>query len=113
MASSSVFNIAINIFASPHEAFRAIEERPRFWFPLIFLLPGVFAVTFFFMLGVDLQFFFEEQLRASQPDLSETELEQATGFMGNLPQGVVATLIGLSGMIGLLLVLLLQAFYLK
>jgi hypothetical protein len=112
VAEGSAASIAVNVFTSPSEAFRAIKDKPRVWLPLILLLAGVAAVTFIYMNGVDIQWYFERQLGAN-PRMTEAQAEQAAATVASLPQVGIAASASLAGTAGLVILLLLQALYLK
>ena len=85
MAESSAMTIAVNIFASPREAFAAIREKTRFWLPLMLVLLGVATVTFIYMNRVDIAWFYDQQIRMSNPNLTEAQIEQTVTTVSNMP----------------------------
>ena len=113
MAESSAMTIAVNIFASPREAFAAIREKTRFWLPLMLVLLGVATVTFIYMNRVDIAWFYDQQIRMSNPNLTEAQIEQTVTTVSNMPQSVIAGAAGFTTMLAIAIILLLYAAYLR
>jgi hypothetical protein len=111
VTTDSVWTIAVNVFTSPREAFAAIREKPRFWFPLLLVLAMSGAAAAIYMMGVDLAWFYEEQLSNSAPNLSDAEIEQATTFVAQAPKALIAGAATLSTTIFLSIIYLLSALY--
>jgi hypothetical protein len=87
MADTSNLAIATNIFTSPGEAFAAIKERPRIWFPLLLLVGMYAAVSVLYLSKVDLAWMLDNQL-AANPNLTEEQRTQAVDAAMQLPRGV-------------------------
>lgn len=113
MADQSTLTVAVNIFASPNEAFAAIRERTRFWFPLLLILVGLFAVTFIYTNGVDILWSTEQQIRASDPDLTDAQIEQVVAATASIPQTALAVIGAAATVLVVLVIYLLYALYLK
>ena len=86
MANTSNLAIATNIFTSPGEAFAAIKERPRVWFPLLILVAGYCAVSVLYLSKVDLGWMIDNQMAGA--NLTEEERTQAVDAAMQLPKGV-------------------------
>ncbi len=115
-APVSASAIVIDIFASPGEAFAAIRQKPRILLPLVLILASGGIVTFLYMHGVDIEWFFEQQILAANPDATEAELEQASQgsqFMANIPRIGLASVFAIFAVIASAVLLLLQALYLR
>jgi Yip1 domain len=111
LAADSVWTIAVNIFTSPREAFAAIRERPRFWLPLVLVVLASSATAAIYLMGVDVEWFYGEQLRNSGRNMTEEQIEQATRFMTSLPSPVLGAIGAMSAMIFLPILYLLSALY--
>ena len=85
MADSSYVALATNIFTAPREAFAALKERPRVLLPVLVLLIGFSAVSFYYLSHVDIGFLVDNQLRSSNPDMPDAQREQAVAAATKLP----------------------------
>jgi len=92
MTESSVVAVATNVLASPNEAFAAIKERPRAWLPLLLLLAGGCVIAVLYVYSVDLPWLMEQQLDASEAQLTDAQREQAVERMANMTPGFPAAL---------------------
>jgi hypothetical protein len=104
--------IAVNVFASPGEAFRAIKLEPKFWLALILLTVSTAAVQYIYLQGVDVGWL-AQQATAANPRPTEAQAEQAAEFVANLPSFVIATFGALAGAVVTTLVFLLNALYFR
>lgn len=86
MANTSNLAIATNIFTSPGEAFAAIKERPRVWFPLLILVAAYCAVSVLYLYKVDLAWMLDNQMAGA--NLTEEERTRAVDAAMQLPKGV-------------------------
>jgi hypothetical protein len=86
MANTSNLAIATNIFTSPGEAFAAIKERPRVWFPLLILVGAYCAVSVMYLYNVDLGWMLDNQLAGA--NMTEEQRTQAVDAAMQLPKGV-------------------------
>jgi hypothetical protein len=102
----------VNIFASPGEAFASLKERPRFLLALLLITLGATLVQLFYFLGVDIQWFFEEQL-LSNPNTTQQQAEQALRFLTNIPQTGLAVVFAIITAIFVIAAFLIQALYFK
>jgi hypothetical protein len=88
MPSTSAPAIATNIFTSPNEAYAQIRERPTVLLPVVILLLGYTAISFLYMHEVDLPWFMEMQLQASQAEITDEQREQMATAMANASPNV-------------------------
>ena len=114
MSASSRLVVAVNIFAAPGEAFRAIKERPRFFLPLLVTIVGAVVATWLYLAEVDIAWLVEQQLRTvrflnmSDEQITQTAAQAAArGRTFLLVQGIASTCIAI------VVVQLLIALYLK
>jgi uncharacterized membrane protein YqhA len=114
LAASSAFEIAINVFASPNEAFRAVREKPRAWLPLLFV-PLASAIAYgLWVYHVDIGWLAEQQLRAlTFFDLTDAQIEQQVEAAANRGPMLVLVQTVISTFVGVIIVMLLQALYLR
>ena len=98
MANTSNLAIATNIFTSPGEAFTAIKERPRIWFPLLVLIGAYCAVSVLYLSEVDLGWMLDNQLAAGG-NLTEEQRTQAVDAAMQLPRSVYMAFGALSALI--------------
>jgi len=96
MADSSYVALATNIFTAPSEAFAALKERPRVLLPVVVLLIGFSAVSFYFLSHVDMAFFLDNQLRAGGSNLTDAQREQAVAAAAKIPPLVYGAIGALS-----------------
>ena len=85
MANSSYVALATNIFTAPREAFAALKERPRVLLPVVVLLIGFSAVSFYFLSHVDMGFFLDNQLRSGNANITDAQREQAVAAAAKIP----------------------------
>jgi hypothetical protein len=114
-ADRSRLTTAVNIFASPSEAFAAIREAPRPFLPLAVVVVGSALVAFLYLNEVDLGWFLEEQIRTSMEaqGAPEDQIEQAAEAIGNVPPLVMGSLAAMSTVLSLGLIYFLNALYLR
>ena len=113
VAETGAMTVAINIFTAPGEALAAIRERPRFWLPLLLTLLGAGLVGFLYMNGVDLAWFYEEQIRLAQPDLTDAQIENVVTAASSTPPVVIASIAAVTSMLAIAILYLLYALYFK
>jgi len=104
--------IAVNILAAPDSAFAALKERPTFLVPLLLLIAAAVAAAFLYMNGVDILWFFEQQMQQN-PDVDADQIERFNRLIENIPQGALAATLSSFAALGVGIVLLLQALYYK
>jgi len=111
---TSALSTAVNVFASPGEAFRALRERPTILFPWVLICLGTAAVNWLYVSEVDLGWLTEQQLRAQTfIELTDAQIEDmviaaAEGSRGGaIAQGVLGSFLVIT------LFMLIQALYLK
>jgi hypothetical protein len=85
MADSSYVALATNIFTAPREAFIALKERPRVLLPVLVLLIGFCAVSFYFLTHVDMGVFLDNTLRSGNANLTDAQREQAVAAAAKIP----------------------------
>ena len=85
MANSSYVALATNIFTAPREAFAALKEQPRVLLPVVVLLIGFSAVSFYYLRHVDIGFMVDNQLRSSNANMTDAQREQAVAAATKLP----------------------------
>jgi len=110
MANTSNIAIAANIFTSPGEAFAALKERPRIWFPLLILIGAYCAVSVLYLSRVDLGWMLDNQLSAN-PNLTEEQRAQAVDAAMQLPRGVYMAFGVVSALIAYPLIFAIFALY--
>src|SRR6478735_3350016 len=88
MLDSPNVALATNIFTAPREAFAALKERPRVLLPVVVLLIGFSAVSFYYLNHVDIGFMVDSQLRSSNPNMTDAQREQAVAAATKLPPAV-------------------------
>jgi hypothetical protein len=104
--------IAMNVLTAPNLAFAALKERPTLLVPLLLLIAAAVATSFLYMNGVDIVWFFEQQMQQN-PDANADQIERFNRFIENVPQvGIAATLSSFAAL-GVGFALLLQALYFK
>ena len=105
-------NTIINVLASPSEAFASIKETPKFLSALLLLMAGAGLAQFFYFNGVDIAWFFEQQL-AANPDTTEARAAQFVRLITSLSQPTVAAVFALISAIAIACVFLILALYFK
>ncbi len=111
MAGTSSTSIAVNIFTSPQEAFRAIRERPRVFLPLLVLLLGYAAVSFLYTSSVDLAWLIDTQLSQTAKQLTQQQHDQAVAAATKISPKIYASIGAVSTTVVVLLVTALVALY--
>jgi hypothetical protein len=109
MADSSYVALATNIFTAPREAFAALKERPRVLLPVVVLLIGFSAVSFYYLHHVDIGFMVDSQLR-SNPNMTDAQREQAVAAATKLPP-VIYDAVGVLAPTVIFLIVFLVASY--
>jgi hypothetical protein len=112
MAEKSSLAVAIDLFTAPNQAFAEIKERPRVWLPLIALIVSYAAVTFAFMTSVDLEWFFDQQLQQTNPDLTDLQREEMVRVQTSMSPVALASISSVAAPIGIVLALFISALYL-
>jgi hypothetical protein len=114
VADTSTIQTLVNIFAAPREAFADIRQRPRFLVPMLLLILISSAVTALYLSKVDIGWMTEQSLRSIDfLDLTDAQIREMSdsaaerGPTSSIVSGVLST------MAGLVIILLLQALYLK
>ncbi len=113
MADTSLLATAVNVFASPGEAFPVIRDKPRPVFPLFVVIIGVVIASLLYLSSVDLAWFLEGQIRASGggAQLSDPEIVRAAETAASNP-GFLMTISAVSTGIVLTGVFLIMSLYL-
>ena len=111
MANSSYVALATNIFTAPREAFAALKEQPRVLLPVVVLLIGFSAVSFYFLSHVDMGFFLDNQLRAGNANITDAQREQAVGAAAKIPPLVYGAIGAVSSIFFVFLIIFLVASY--
>jgi hypothetical protein len=93
------------------EAFDALKEQPRVWFPIIVLVVAYTAVNFAYLYSVDLPWFMEAQMQAAGNQLTEAQREQAAARASSVSPAVYAVIGSVSTSGFVLLVMFLTALY--
>jgi hypothetical protein len=111
MADSSYVALATNIFTAPREAFAALKERPRVLLPVVVLMIGFSAVSFYFLSHVDMGFFLDNQMRAGNASVTDAQREQAVAAATKIPPLVYGAIGAVSSIFFVFLIILLVASY--
>jgi hypothetical protein len=111
MADSSYVALATNIITAPNEAFIALKERPRVLLPVLVLLIGFSAVSFYFLSHVDMGFFLDNQLRSGNANLTDAQREQAVAAAAKIPPLVYGAIGAFSSSFFVFLIIFLVASY--
>ena len=109
MANTSALTIAANIFTAPGQAFAAIKERPSPWLPLLLVLLGYCAVTYFYMNSVDFPWLMDRQLQTA--DLTDEERAQTVDAMGQVPPAALAAISAVGTSIAIVIIFAIIALY--
>jgi Yip1 domain len=112
MAESSAFATAVNILASPQEAFAAIRVRPTIWLPLLLLIAGYCAVSMTYLHSVDLAWFMDQQIQAGGGNLTDEQRAEAVNRASQISPLVLGAIGTLTSSIAIVLYLLLYSLYL-
>jgi len=103
MAESAVLAVATNVFTSPAEAFVAIKERSRAWFPLILLLAGACVISVLYVYSVDLPWLMEQQIDASGTQLTDDQRERTLEGIANMTPAVPAAIGAIGSIVSVLI----------
>jgi hypothetical protein len=112
MAEKSSLAVAIDLFTAPNQAFAEIKERPRVWLPLLALIVSYAAVSFVFMTSVDLEWFFDQQLQQSAPDLTDLQREEMVRTQAQLSPVTYGAIGAVTSPIAIVIGLFIVALYL-
>jgi hypothetical protein len=112
MAEKSSLAVAIDLFTAPNQAFAEIKERPRVWLPLLALIVSYAAVSFAFMTSVDLEWFFDQQLQQSNPDLTDLQREEMLRVQTSMSPVTLGAIAAVTAPIGIAIALFISALYL-
>jgi hypothetical protein len=102
----------INIFAAPGEVFASLKERPRFLLAWLLIAFASAVVQFIYFSGVDVAWFFEEQMLAN-PNTTQDQAEQFIRLVTSVPQAGLAIVFALITALFVTIVFLVQALYFK
>jgi hypothetical protein len=111
MADSSYVALATNIFTAPSEAFIALKERPRVLLPVLVLLIGFSAVSFYFLSHVDMGVFLDTLLRSGNANLTDAQREQAVAAAARFPPSVYGAFGALSSCAIFLIYFIVASYY--
>ncbi len=112
MQATNASVIAMNVLTAPNVAFASLRERPTLLVPLVLLIAAAVAASFLYMNGVDIVWFFEQQMQQN-PDANAEQIERFERFIENVPQAGIAATLSSFAALGVGAVLLLQALYFK
>jgi Yip1 domain len=112
VSTTSSVTIAINILASPAEAFRALKERPTFLLPMLLLMVAATTTTAWFFGGIDIQAFFE-QLLAASGKLTDAQVTNVTERLAEFPRQTYVIGFAIGTPFSIVIGLLLYSFYFK
>lgn len=107
-----MFKTLINIITAPKDAFRSIQEKPTFWFPLLLII-GVMAFTQLWVMNtIDFEYFIDQMVieTAAQQGAPESEIRQGLEVM---TPGLMGGISAVSTAIILALIFTLYAAYLN
>jgi hypothetical protein len=121
---AGLINTAINILVSPGEAFTELQQRPSKLFPLALIVLSTIAVMFWYYSIVDFDWYIDDTLAAvnldDEPtvigffaDGEEGQLETAREQMASMSQTTFKMFGIFSGVIGILVIYVLQSGYLS
>ena len=119
---AGLINTAINILVSPSEAFTELQQRPSKLFPLALILLSTMAVMFWYYTIVDFDWYIDDTLAVvnldDEPtvigffaDGEEGQLETAREQMASMSQTTFKMFGIFSGVIGILVIYVLQSSY--
>jgi hypothetical protein len=108
---AGLINTAINILVSPSEAFTELQQRPSKLFPLALILLSTMAVMFWYFTIVDFDWYIDDTLAAV--NLDDEQLEIARAQMASMSQTTFKMFGVFSGVIGILVIYVLQSGYLS
>lgn len=104
--------MAVDIFASPGDAFAALRRRPTFWLPLLVLIGANAAAMFYYHSILDYDWFIDEMIVQAEIDDEEAIEAMRAGFEMQSAFGVRASVAAVSGAIIFVLLYAIQALYL-
>lgn len=114
MSAKSAFTTAINIFASPGEAFVEIKQRATFLLPLLLICTAAAAANWLYVIEVDLGWLTEQQLRAqSFIDLTDAQITDMANRAAARGPALAITQSVIGSYAVITIILLLEALYLK
>ena len=99
--------LAWNILTSPGRAFAELQERPRFWWPLLAMILGVAALVGWYYSVVDIQWLMEQILSGNE---QLTEAQRAKAIEGT-SRGFMLGSSVIAGAIAVAVIKLLEALY--
>jgi hypothetical protein len=111
MAEKSSLAVAMDLFTAPNQAFAEIKERPRVWLPLLALIVSYAVVSFVFMTSVDLEWFFDQQLQQSNPDLTDLQREEMLRVQTSMSPVTYGAIGAVTAPIGVVIALFISALY--
>lgn len=111
MGNESALAIATNIFTAPSEAFPVIKEHRKVLLPLLALIIAYSAVSILYTASVDLPWLMEQQLRMSNPAMTDEQRAQAVAAATNVPVPVYGAIGAVSTCAGVLLIMLITSVY--
>lgn len=111
MAKDSSWAIAANVFTAPNDAYPVIKELRKALLPILALIVSLSAVSFAYTGSVDMSWLVEQQLAASNAELTAEQREQAARAAASMPVGVYGAIGAVSSSAIVLLVLFLSALY--
>ena len=112
MPGNNVLLTAVNIIASPSEAFEALIRKPTVLVPLVAVILANVAVIFAYYSQVDVAWVMETSTQSAMEDLGPREREAALDRIQNLSPMVVASAGAVSVALFLTLWMFLNAAYL-
>ena len=112
MPGNNVLLTAVNIIASPSEAFEALIRKPTVLVPLVAVILANVAVIFAYYSQVDVAWVMETSTQSAMEDLGPREREAALDRIQNLSPMVVASAGAVSVALFLTLWIFLNAAYL-
>jgi hypothetical protein len=115
MSEANNLSKAVNIFAAPNEAFRALKERPTALFPILVLIAGYAIVNFLYVNLVDLDWLNETQIRAAvegNPNVTEAQVQQMVSAASALSPNITGAIGTVFTCIFVVVMMFLPALYL-
>jgi hypothetical protein len=95
---------------SPNRAFAELQERPRFWWPLLAMIIGVAALMAWYYGVVDIQWLMEQILSANERTAQLTEA-QRTQAIEHTSRGFMLVSSVIAGAVVVAVIKLLEALY--
>jgi hypothetical protein len=112
VTESGMLGLALNILASPSEAFSAIHKRPSKLFPLALICLFTMVTMFWYFNIVDYGWYIDDTI-AGNGSMDEEQQEVAREAMGSISQNTMMYLGTFGSVISLVLIYVLQAGYLS